>query len=145
MSQSPTRVKRKCALALGIAIILALAATFPAFARQPFDSTNWKAFHSNYTGGQGWSMGPPDNITRARMVEDLLRSRFHAGMSPAEGRDLLGEPESEGGGSDYQVDSYALTYRSLLTFPSILLRWGTDNPHLYVRYESRKLVKAWVE
>jgi hypothetical protein len=95
-------------------------------------------------------ISPPDDVRRLRLVDSLLNSHLRPGMSRAEGRALLGEPETSGSGGTskagtYQKDGYALVFSPVLTLPSVLLRWRTESPYLYVRYENDQLVRAEVK
>ena len=134
------------ATALVGAVLMAYLLLFSLSPRS-FVASEWQAVHSNYTG---MGFAPPDDIRRARMVDSLLKSHVRVGMSPADGRSLLGKPETEGGGGKsrtewYQEDGYALTHSPLARLPAVLLKWHTDNPYLYVRYENGKLVSAEVK
>lgn len=84
------------------------------------------------------------------MVDRLLADELHPGLSIREGRNLLGDPDTEGSGSNstsgsYQVDGYSLVHMPVTELPSVLARWRTADPYLYVRYENGKLVTATVE
>ena len=133
------RVTARTKVLMGVALVLYL---LNVLSPRPFSASEWKAFHSNY---RGMGISPPDDIRRARMVDSLRKSHLRVGMTPTEGRILLGTPETEGGDGSSQDDGYALTYSPLFWLPGILLRWGRVNPYLYVRYENGKLVRTEVQ
>lgn len=78
------------------------------------------------------------------MVDHVLRE-LHPGMPLSEGLTLLGYGDTQGGGGSEQVEGYALVYLPSVELPWLLLRWGTVNPYLYVRYENGKLVSATIK
>jgi hypothetical protein len=84
------------------------------------------------------------------MVASLLRTHVRRGMGVAEGRRLLGKPETEGrgGGSSGpsdQTDGYSLVFLPVLELPYVVLRFRSTNPYLYMRYENGALVSSEVK
>lgn len=115
----------------------------------PFNSARWQQFH-HYFQGVGWGISLESDVSRARMVDALIREKLQPGLSFEEGRALLGEPEVKGSGhgsstTPYQQDGYPLVHQPFLQLPGIWLRWRTGDPYLWVRYERGKFVSAIVE
>ena len=123
--------------------LVSLLLTFRAI---PFESGPWQRFHQlHFTGGQGGSLAPRGDMTRARMAQDLLNSYLHPGLPRSAARRLLGTAETSGGNGAEEEEMYELVDRpGILNEFRLLRRWGNTDPALYVTYLNGKLVTAYI-